>query len=424
MIEEMPNIDLTGIENLRDLKKDQDVLQDRLEKMEAKKDKVSQSVYERVHADYLTQLDELKQRADPLKREVRAEYAKLKDLMSNLSEELSRVQLEKEEMEFRFELGEYEEKDFKKASKDLETSLAERQADMDEAEQLKAKFLEVFDSEEDLESEAETVEDEQPEAPAEVEEAEEEAVEEEAEDQMDEAELPGAELEEEEDEIEADAEALKALEGEEEPSEEPADEVEEEASHDELEGLGVPIDDGALDEDLEELPESVDELDEAPPPVPMAHDETEASEEVGAHTEEISPPMPPPVPPKMGEPATMKLDKSAFDWSSPPEDEADGTVLISNPKIVSIQDGKEGQVYSLGMGTTSIGRSPENDIHIPEERISRKHAQIAFGPGGYAIYDLNSENGTYVNGNRVREHFLVDGDILLIGTSQFVYREQ
>lgn len=133
------------------------------------------------------------------------------------------------------------------------------------------------------------------------------------------------------------------------------------------------------------------------------------------------PPMPPPIP---SEQATMKLDKSAFNWNDPPEDDADGTMIISNPKITVMVDGKPGQVYALGMGTTSLGRSPDNDIHVPEERVSRKHAQIAFGPGGYAIYDLNSENGTYVNGNRIREHFLVDGDMLLIGTTQFLYSEK
>ena len=120
----------------------------------------------------------------------------------------------------------------------------------------------------------------------------------------------------------------------------------------------------------------------------------------------------------------MRLDKSQFNWNNLPEEEGDGTMIITNPKITVMVDGKPGQVYALGMGTTSIGRSPDNDIHIPEERVSRKHAQIAFGPGGYAIYDLNSENGTYVNGNRIREHFLMDGDLVLIGTTQFLYSER
>lgn len=120
--------------------------------------------------------------------------------------------------------------------------------------------------------------------------------------------------------------------------------------------------------------------------------------------------------------STVMLDK---DIVEPEEksDDVEGTMLISNPKITALNNAIENQVVILGMGTTSIGRSPDNDIHLTEDRVSRKHAQIAFGPGGYALYDLNSENGSYVNGNRIREHFLSDGDIIMIGTYKFLYRD-
>lgn len=451
MIEDMPNIDLSGIDSLRAIREEQGTLHDRIEKMEEKRGKVSDAVFEKVHSDYDKRLNELNEEAAPQRNQVRAEYAKLKALMESLTEALDKVRFEKEELEFRHELGEYVGDDYEGAKADCEKRLTERQADLDEADQLKVKFLEVFDSEEDLnagleaaaEPEPEPAPEPEPEPEAAVEEVDEPVDESESEDESGAADDDAqSEDEPEDDASEEDmtpqAELIEESEYEEMPTPPPFDaeaddqEPEREFTEEVMAELDAEQGEAAVVEeaDADELDEAdlvEDEDDKAPGP----EEETMAGipsdllapPDVGSDTIEPTPPLPPPVP-SLGEPATMKLDKSQFDWSSPPEDEPDGTMIITNPKIISVVDGVEAQVYALGMGTTSVGRSPDNDIHIPEERVSRKHAQIAFGPGGYAIYDLNSENGTYVNGNRVREHFLMDGDVLLIGTNQFLYRER
>ncbi len=60
--------------------------------------------------------------------------------------------------------------------------------------------------------------------------------------------------------------------------------------------------------------------------------------------------------------------------------------------------------------TLTIGRAPENDITISDHRISRKHAKLEISSGVCTLVDLNSTNGTYVNGSQVSRHSLQPGD--------------
>jgi hypothetical protein len=75
-------------------------------------------------------------------------------------------------------------------------------------------------------------------------------------------------------------------------------------------------------------------------------------------------------------------------------------------------------VHVLGRKTT-IGRTPENDVQIDAQYISRHHAMILSGPTDTIIEDLNSTNGVIVNGRRVLRQTLKDGDIVLIGDVPF-----
>jgi type VI secretion system protein ImpI len=67
----------------------------------------------------------------------------------------------------------------------------------------------------------------------------------------------------------------------------------------------------------------------------------------------------------------------------------------------------------------TIGRNPENDWTLKHELVSKFHAEIAFDSGVFTIEDLDSANGTYINGSRTRldsgsRHQLRDGDSLFI----------
>ena len=68
-----------------------------------------------------------------------------------------------------------------------------------------------------------------------------------------------------------------------------------------------------------------------------------------------------------------------------------------------------------------IGRGEECDVIIPHDSISREHARIKKLKPGYVLFDLQSRNGTYVNGRQITENLLKDGMAVRIGEVDFVF---
>lgn len=64
-----------------------------------------------------------------------------------------------------------------------------------------------------------------------------------------------------------------------------------------------------------------------------------------------------------------------------------------------------------------VGRSSDLDMILVEDMVSRKHARIACSQNEITIEDLNSTNGTFVNGEKIKRATLKEGDRVLIGTS-------
>ena len=98
--------------------------------------------------------------------------------------------------------------------------------------------------------------------------------------------------------------------------------------------------------------------------------------------------------------------------------ESDG--LVSG-RLEILNGGFEGMIYALSDEEVVIGRNPTTDITLLDEGISREHALVLFdedGPG-YVIEDLQSTNGTKVNGKRVRSASLAEGDEIQIGQTLF-----
>jgi pSer/pThr/pTyr-binding forkhead associated (FHA) protein len=89
--------------------------------------------------------------------------------------------------------------------------------------------------------------------------------------------------------------------------------------------------------------------------------------------------------------------------------------------LVIRNGGFEGMSYEITAAETLIGRNPTTDITLLDEGISREHALISYDPDSdsYTIEDLQSTNGTKVNGRRVRSAALADGDELEIGHTRF-----
>jgi adenylate cyclase len=78
------------------------------------------------------------------------------------------------------------------------------------------------------------------------------------------------------------------------------------------------------------------------------------------------------------------------------------------------------QSFELREGPALIvGRAPNSDVPIFDPTISRRHAELECGNGGFAIRDLGSSNGTYVNGEKVSQRAIVPGDVLTFGKVSF-----
>lgn len=83
----------------------------------------------------------------------------------------------------------------------------------------------------------------------------------------------------------------------------------------------------------------------------------------------------------------------------------------------------EGKTHSINKIPFKIGRNGKNDLVLESKIVSREHAQIKRAKEGLAIVDLDSHNGTFVNGARIKEAVLRDGDEILIGETLMLYQE-
>src|SRR5205823_110662 len=81
-----------------------------------------------------------------------------------------------------------------------------------------------------------------------------------------------------------------------------------------------------------------------------------------------------------------------------------------------------GSRFVLSQDVTSAGRHPDSDIFLDDVTVSRRHADIVRKQAGFAVRDVGSLNGTYVNRERIdAERPLTNGDELQIGRFKLVY---
>lgn len=95
--------------------------------------------------------------------------------------------------------------------------------------------------------------------------------------------------------------------------------------------------------------------------------------------------------------------------------------------IISEQEVATGAWLELSEGSfalstrTTIGRHPSSSLVIDDGKASRDHAIIRASELGYTVHDVRSTNGTFLNGNRVVEAPLADGDTITIGETDIVF---
>ena len=93
---------------------------------------------------------------------------------------------------------------------------------------------------------------------------------------------------------------------------------------------------------------------------------------------------------------------------------------LKGPRLAGrFADGKYGE-FPLAAKTT-MGRHPNNTLRLVDREVSKEHATIERIGQSYLLRDLNSSNGTFVNGRKVRELKLRDGDEISLGNSRLVF---
>jgi pSer/pThr/pTyr-binding forkhead associated (FHA) protein len=93
----------------------------------------------------------------------------------------------------------------------------------------------------------------------------------------------------------------------------------------------------------------------------------------------------------------------------------------SSARLVVRRGEAEEAVVDLNKPQTTIGRLPDNDIHLDDAAVSGKHAIVVAEAGVFLVIDQHSTNGTYLNGERCKGEQLQDGDVIQIGRFQLVF---
>ncbi|MDF1756597.1 MAG: FHA domain-containing protein [Verrucomicrobiales bacterium] len=95
------------------------------------------------------------------------------------------------------------------------------------------------------------------------------------------------------------------------------------------------------------------------------------------------------------------------------------------PQLIFYVESGYPEIFNLLTRKTSIGRKEDNDIHLNDSRVSNYHAELVrIEAGSYQLVDLDSDNGTAVNGKLVEDTILNNGDQIKIGPVNATYVDQ
>lgn len=84
-------------------------------------------------------------------------------------------------------------------------------------------------------------------------------------------------------------------------------------------------------------------------------------------------------------------------------------------KLVVLSEGFTGLTYELKVEKTTVGRLEDNAFQIPEQSVSSHHCELLQRVTDILVKDLNSTNGTFINGEQIKEATLKPGQILRLG---------
>ena len=362
--DELKAIDVAPLERLLEIRKEESQLEEFRTRAEQMKDKVQEVVWRRVVDDYNKRVSALEEQATPLKVQVRAEYQKLRALFDRTRAMNETAELEKSELEFRQAVGELSKKQLEDRLKSPLDVLDRCRTDLSAIEEQKARFLSAFASEEELETPPPVTKREPARAAA--------------------------------------------------PPPPPAIEPENDVTifarnplHGPQTQATVLVPAPQLEPETDATMLAENPLLKESSPAPAAPEpESDATSVVSA--DQVA--------------SATKSAKPAPAKAPPPVDSSeDRTFMLPAAGLLINSEGSGSTEYRLA-AMNYLGRSDESHVVIARPGVSRKHALIVAGIGSFSIKDLESQNGTFVNGQRITEQSLKDGDQIVIGDTKITFR--
>jgi hypothetical protein len=386
MAEPTTAIDTSILDELVAIRRQQHQLTDYRNRAEQRRSQVDAAVFGRVLEDYARREGSLNDQAAPLEARARVEFRKLQATSAEVTRRKQAAELDKAEIEFRHEVGEIDDDHQASRLAGPEKILADCKEQLASLEALERRFAEAYP---DVERAAAD------ESPA-------------AEGKAAAAQPPAAATSPEAAEAAAGSVAA-------EPEAE-APEVEEVVAEEDEEDEGTAV---AFAE-----PSHPPGPAEGPPP---KQDEGPASghrEPLAPHIYQ-APTVMVAVPAELFTPSPATREVPAL---QPPvaeaapddrtRDEADATFIL--PEAALTLRGDPPVEFRLG-ALNYIGRADDNQVRIKSGDVSRRHAVVSVANGTYVLRDLQSQNGTFVNGHRIAEQPLNDGDRIRIGNTELVF---
>jgi pSer/pThr/pTyr-binding forkhead associated (FHA) protein len=93
----------------------------------------------------------------------------------------------------------------------------------------------------------------------------------------------------------------------------------------------------------------------------------------------------------------------------------------TTPALIGVSENVTGMQFILGKDKLEVGRRPNSDIVLEDKSVSSMHAQLINHSGQWKVLNLLSSNGTFVNGEKVSERFIVPGDRIAFAGVEFVF---
>ena len=132
-----------------------------------------------------------------------------------------------------------------------------------------------------------------------------------------------------------------------------------------------------------------------------------------------TPAAPAPAPPQAEQAPAVTMIYPAREWPDGEPAVAATTVPPPPREVVTLT--LDGRSHELTSRRFTIGRSRECDLTVTDGNASRRHAEIVREGEAFVVVDLNSTNGTELNGRRVTREELADGDRITVGATDIVF---